>query len=84
MSSRYTELVLKNITITVSEEAALWARKKAAESNTSVSKMVGEMLEAKMRGGDEYWRAYRRVRRLRNLGCGAEGRLSRDESHDRR
>jgi len=28
-------------TITVSEEAARWARKKAAEETTSVSKLVG-------------------------------------------
>lgn len=75
---------MTRITIKVSEEAADWARKKAAEANTSVSRMVGEMLESKMRAGDEYWRAYRQVRRLRNAGGGAARRLSRDEAHDRR
>jgi hypothetical protein len=50
-------LVLKRITITVSEEAARWARKKAAEENTSVSKLVGRMLEDQMRRTDEYWAA---------------------------
>ena len=40
-SSCYTDFVLKNMTITVSEEAALWARRKAADENTSVSKLVG-------------------------------------------
>src|SRR5271165_6009072 len=48
-SSCYTDFVLKNITITVSEEAARWARRKAAEENTSVSKLVGRMLEEQMR-----------------------------------
>ena len=54
---RYTELVLKRITITVSEEAARWARREAAEENTSVSKLVGRMLEDQMRRTDEYWAA---------------------------
>jgi Glu-tRNA(Gln) amidotransferase subunit E-like FAD-binding protein len=49
--------VLKNVTSTVTEEAACWARKKAAEENTSVSKLVGRMLENQMRMGDEYKRA---------------------------
>ena len=43
------------MTITVREEVALWARKKAAEENTSVSRLVGRMLEGQMRLTDEYW-----------------------------
>ncbi|MRR13761.1 CopG family transcriptional regulator, partial [bacterium] len=50
--------MLKNVTITLTEEAALWARRKAADQNTSVSKLVGRMLEDQMRLSDEYWRAY--------------------------
>jgi hypothetical protein len=46
----YTVFVPKNITIGISDEAPLWARRKAAEENTSVSRLVGEMLE--------YWRAF--------------------------
>jgi hypothetical protein len=52
--------VLKNVTITVEEDALRWARKQAAEKNTSVSKLVGRMLEDKMRQTDEYWAAYER------------------------
>ena len=52
-----TGLVLKNMTITVSGEVAQWARKKASEENTSVSKLVGRMLENQMLMTDEYWRA---------------------------
>jgi hypothetical protein len=35
---------MKNVTITLDEEAARWARIQAAEHNTSVSRLVGEML----------------------------------------
>jgi hypothetical protein len=46
-----------NITIQISEEAARWARRKAAEDNTTISRMVGELLERQMSLSDEYWRA---------------------------
>jgi hypothetical protein len=77
--------VLKNVTITISEEAALWARKKAAEENTSVSKLVGSMLENQMRMSDGYWRAYRKWKRIGSIkGIDASRRLSREEAHARR
>jgi len=76
--------VLRNITITVSEEAARWARRKAAEENTSVSKLVGRMLEDQMRLSDDYWRAYKRWKRMGGIeGIDAAGRLSRGEAHAR-
>lgn len=84
MCSCYTALVLKNITITVSEEAARWARRKAADENTSVSKLVGRMIEDQMRNSDEYWRAYEQVKRIRNLRVDASRRLARDQAHARR
>ena len=76
--------MLKNVTITVTEEAASWARKKAAEENTSVSKLVGRMLESQMRMGDEYKRAHRRWKKTRPLPIDAATRLSRNEAHERR
>ena len=39
---------MKNVTITLEEEVARWARIRAAENNTSVSRLVGEMLRDKM------------------------------------
>jgi hypothetical protein len=45
---------MKNVTITLNEEVARWARIKAAEQNTSVSRLVGEMLKEKMREEEEY------------------------------
>jgi hypothetical protein len=77
--------VLKNMTITVSEEAARWARKKAAEENTSVSKLVGRMLEDQMRCTDEYWAAYEKFKRIKPIpGIDAAHRLAREEAHERR
>ena len=72
------------MTITVSEEVARWARKKAAEENTSVSRLVGRVLEDQMRRSDGYWRAYRRVKKIRIPGIDAANRLTREEAHARR
>jgi len=73
------------MTITVSEETALWARKKAAEENTSVSKLVGRMLEEEMRRADEYWRAYERIKKIKAIpGFDASKRLKRDELYQGR
>ncbi len=72
------------MTITVSEEVARWARKKAAEENTSVSRLVGAMIESQMRTSDEYWRAYRRWKRTPSVrGIDAAHRLTRAEAHER-
>ena len=85
MFSCYTDSVLKNITITVSEEAAHWARMKAAEESTSVSKLVGRMIEDQMRRGDEYWRAYAKWKTIATApGADATKRMSRQETHERR
>jgi hypothetical protein len=40
--------VMRNVTITLDEEVARWARVQAAERDTSVSRLVGEMLRERM------------------------------------
>jgi len=45
---------MKNVTITLDEEVARWARVQAAERNTSVSRLVGEMLREKMQEEETY------------------------------
>jgi plasmid stability protein len=45
---------MKNVTITLEEEVARWARIRAAEHNTSVSRLVGEMLKEKMQEEENY------------------------------
>lgn len=83
--SCYTSIVQKNITIKISAEAALWARLKAAEENTSVSRLVGEMLERQMRLTDAYWAAYERFQTIRpSAQASASQRMTRDEAHARR
>jgi hypothetical protein len=76
---------MKNVTITLEEELARWARIEAARRETSVSRMVGEMLEEK-RKRDEGRRADRNrffsvaPRKLREPG---ETLPRREELHDR-
>ena len=83
-TSCYTKFVLKNVTITVEEEGLRWARKQAAEKNTSVSKLVGRMLEDKMRQTDEYWAAYEKWKRIKPIPGLAANRLTREEANERR
>jgi hypothetical protein len=50
---------MRNITITLDENVARWARIRAAELNTSVSRLVGEMLREKMLDDEKYDQARR-------------------------
>lgn len=50
---------MKNVTITVEDSALEWVRIEAAKRNTSVSRLVGEMLTDKMQFDDAYARAQR-------------------------
>ncbi len=51
---------MKNVTITLDEEVARWARIKAAEQDTSVSRLVGEMLREKMASEHSYQSSMKR------------------------
>ena len=76
--------MVRNVTIKISEEAILWARRKAAEEKTSVSRLVGELLERQRRLTDEYWRAFDHWKSNRPLAAvGAGERLSCEELHER-
>ena len=48
-----------NVTITLDERAAAWARVQAAERNMSLSRFVGEMIHGQMRHSREYEEAMR-------------------------
>lgn len=48
---------MKNVTVTMDDSVAEWARLEAARRNTSVSRLVGEMLAEKMCHDDAYERA---------------------------
>ena len=75
----------RNVTIRISDEAAVWARRKAAEENTSVSRLLGEMIERQMRLTDDYWRAFEHWKWSRSRAAsGAAGRMTREQAHERR
>ena len=45
---------MRNVTITLDDETAAWARIEAARRDTSVSRLVGEMLREKMARDNAY------------------------------
>ena len=82
--SCYTDPV-KNVTISLDEELAHWARRKAADENTSVSKLIARLLDREMRVSDKYWQAYEQWKKLDiKLDASASERLTREEAHERR
>lgn len=74
---------MKNVTVTMDDEVADWARLEAARRNTSVSRLVGEMLAEKMRHDDAYERAMREALEFRSYGTSKGPYLTRDEIYDR-
>ncbi len=76
---------MKNVTITLDEKTAAWARVFAAEHNTSVSRMVGEMLQKQMLDGQRYAEAMRRFMARKPVRLKRAGKryATRDEVHDR-
>ena len=56
---RVNSMPMKNVTITVEDATLEWVRIEAAKRNTSVSRLVGEMLTEKMQHDDAYARAQR-------------------------
>ncbi|GMU69195.1 MAG: hypothetical protein AMXMBFR37_15270 [Steroidobacteraceae bacterium] len=50
---------MRNITISLNDETAAWARRLAGERNTSVSALVTELLEDKRRSSEAYQAAKR-------------------------
>ena len=76
---------MKNITITLDEETATWARVHAAKHNKSVSRLVGEMLQAHMhesREDDEAMRRWFSVKPVKFTRPGGRNPM-REELHDR-
>ena len=75
---------MKNVTITMDDGVADWARVEAARRNTSVSRLVGEMLADKMRHNDAYERAMSEWQRRKSFGR-SDGRYpTREETYQRK
>jgi hypothetical protein len=74
---------LRNITITLDEALARWARIEAAKRDTSVSGLLARLLRELMREEDGYESAMRRAL-ARKPFSKSDGRyLSREQAHDR-
>ncbi len=76
---------LKNVTITLDEETARWARIEAARHDTSVSRFVGEMLREQMEARATYEAAHHQFVEQGPYLTAVPGRTlpSRDELHAR-
>jgi hypothetical protein len=74
---------LRNVTVTLEESVARWARIEAARQDTSVSRLLGAMLRERMQEADGYERAMRQAL-ARKPFLKSDGKyLSREEVHDR-
>ncbi|MBN1673161.1 MAG: CopG family transcriptional regulator [Kiritimatiellae bacterium] len=76
---------MKNVTITLPEDVAKWARVWAAQHERSLSRMIAEMLGLQMQREEGYETAMnsflsREPKRLKSRGTAYP---SRDELHDR-
>ncbi len=75
---------MRNVTVTMEDAVADWARMEAARRNTSVSRLIGEMLADKMRHDDAYERAMNEwLQRKRTWVSDGSPYPSRDEIYDR-
>jgi len=74
---------MPNLTITAEDDVLRWARIRAAERNTSVARLVGELLREQMQASAGYEAARQRFlsARPRKLSRGAYP--ARDELHER-
>jgi len=74
---------LRNVTVTLDEDVAQWARIEAARQDTSVSRLLGEILKERMSQQDGYDRSMRRALGRKPF-LDARGRyLTREEAHER-
>ncbi|MGB7847854.1 MAG: hypothetical protein WBL63_19745 [Candidatus Acidiferrum sp.] len=74
---------LRNITITLEEEVARWARVEAARRDTSVSRYLAGVLKQQMEERGEYERAMKRAQKRRPFLKSDGKYLSREEAHER-
>ena len=74
---------MPNMTITAEEEVLRWARMKAAEENTSVARLVGDLLKERMRAERGYLAAKRRFLGVETPVLSRGRYPSRDDLHDR-
>jgi hypothetical protein len=74
---------LRNLTVTLEENVARWARLEAARKETSVSRLLSEILKERMLEKDGYEGAMRRALKRKPFLKTDGQYLSRGEVHDR-
>ena len=76
---------MKNVTVSLDEETAAWARIYAAKKNISLSRYVGELLHDSMCESREYEESMRRFLAQKTVKLEKPGGRypTRDETHDR-
>lgn len=76
---------MRNVTVTLPEDTALWLRVRAAQANRSVSSWLAGLIEGEKRRADEYEIAMERAlaRKPRHFEWVDGRRPTRDELHDR-
>jgi len=77
------DMATRNVTVSLEEEVALWARLEAARRDTSVSRLLGDLLKERMARESRYDQAMQSALARRPF-LASDGRyLSREEVHDR-
>ena len=75
---------MKNVTVTLDEQTARWARVEAARNDVSLSAFLREMLERAMAAQESYPQAMSRYRSREAVELKRTGRYpSREEVHER-
>ena len=76
---------MRNVTVSLDDAVADWARIWAAKHNTSVSRMLGELLGSRMAEEDAYAVAKSRYQAVGPMALKDAGSRypSREETHDR-
>jgi len=81
--SRVMRSRLRNITVTLEDTVARWARMEAARRETSVSRLLGDILKQRMVEEDSYERSMRGFLATEPF-LKTNGRyLTREEAHER-
>jgi hypothetical protein len=74
---------LRNVTVTLEEAVAHWARLEAARQETSVSRLLGSLLKERMLLDHSYEMAMNRALERKSFAKSDGRYLTREEAHDR-
>lgn len=75
---------MKNVTVSMDDDVARWARIEAAKRDTSLARFLGDLLRERMNAAETYEQQMRAFLRTKPTGAtGGRPLVSRDERHDR-